>query len=788
VSRGSGWQGLAVLVAVLLAIAGRDGATQPESDAEDVPMITAVVIEGNVRVEEDAIRVNLESRSGQSLDEEKVDRDLRAVYAMGFFDQVTASVDETDSGTVLRLHVAERPLVRRVEVIGVEKLDSDDVEAALKVRPHTILDPAKMREGILAVKQKYADKGFLDAEIMVTTGPAPEHEVDVNYVVDEGKAVRVRAIHIEGNEAFSDRKLRGLMQTKKRSILSRFTGAGNLNQDVLRTDAERLTAWYYDNGYVMVRVDEPRVDRDDNGLVVTIKIAEGDQFRVGTVDVSGAGVANLEELGIDLATEPGGVFRSSELRDDVEAIIDRLSDDGYAFAKVEPRTKVDVENTEVSVLFEAERGEPVTVNRIEVTGNSKTRDFVVRREMRLQEQQLFSGTALRKSRNAIQRLGFFKEVKVSTRRAETPDKLDVIVEVAEGQTGAFSAGAGFSSDSNLLFNVQVRENNLFGRGQRMVANVDIGTIRRNIVLSFTEPYFMGTPLTVGVDGFSWKLSFDGFDRSGTGLGVNLTYPVTAWGWESIWGWSLEDVRVGLGYRFEEAEIDGLDSDATPSIRAEEGTSSVSSITPRLTRNTLNHAFDPTGGSLQDLSVEVAGLGGEDFVKAEFRNRLYYTFLRSKRFGDFTYSLGTTFGWGTGEGGVDEDDLPLFERYFPGGINSIRGYEARSLGPREARRNRFGRVEFTTPVGGSVLVVLNNELIFPVARGIGLKGVLFVDAGNAYKDLDDVSEDKTRYSVGGGVRWLSPLGPLRVELGIPFNDKPEDDTSLILFSFGGPFQF
>jgi outer membrane protein insertion porin family len=570
----------------------------------------------------------------------------------------------------------------------------------------------------------------------------------VSYEVDEGDPVRVSKINIEGNEAFIDRMLRGLMKTKKRWFESRITGAGNLNTDVLKTDAERLTAWYYDHGYVTVRIDEPRVDRDDDGLVVTIKVSEGEQFSVGAVDVTGAGPTGLDELGVKLETVPGEVFRASALRDDVKTLVERLSEDGYAFAKIEKRTEVDVEQTVVDVTFEAERGEPVIVDRIEITGNTKTRDGIVRREMRLQEQELFSGSKLRKSRNALQRLGFFKEVNVSTRRGDAADRLDVVVDVAEGQTGAFSAGAGFSSADSLLFNVQIRENNLFGRGQRVVANVDIGSIRRNIVLSFTEPYFLRTPLILGVDGFNWQIDFDGFERSGTGAGVSLTYPVTAFGWDTLWGLSLEEVRIGLGYRFEEAEIGNIDSDATASIKAEEGTSYVSSITPRITRNTLNHAFDPTAGSVQDLSVELAGLGGEEFIKAELRNRFYYTFLRSKRFGDFTYSLG----------------------------------------PREAKRNRFGRVEFTTPVGGSVLLVANNEVIFPLARGIGLKGVVFMDAGNAYRDLDEVNGDRTRYSVGGGVRWLSPLGPLRIELGLPFNDKPDDETSFVLFSFGGPFQF
>jgi len=772
-----------VPIALACLLLGADGVRAAE------PTVVRVTIEGNVRVEDDAIRVNLESRPGAPVDPARVDRDVRAIYGMGFFDQVDVEVRDEPDGTVLVFRVRERPLVRKVTIEGTDKLKREDVDGALRVRPHTIFDPTKAREGIVAARKLYAEKGYLDAKIDLATAPTGENEVDVTYTVDEGHPIRVEDIVIEGNHAFSDRKLKGLMQTKTAWILTPITGAGNLNRDVLRTDAERITAYYYDQGYVTVRVDEPQVERLEDGLVVTIKIEEGEQFHVNTVALDGENLpADPTPLLAGLDTKAGEVFSAGDVRDDVQQLVTRLSDDGYAFAKVEPATEVNVEDKTVNVRFQVDRGKPVTVDFIEVAGNTKTRDKVIRREMRLQEQELFSGTKLRKSREALQRLGFFRDVNIGTRRTDRDDRLDLVVDVKEAQTGAVSAGAGFSSADSLLFNLQIQENNLFGRGQRLVLNVDVGSIRRNIVLSFTEPYFRGTPLTVGIDAFNWRLEFDGFDREGTGASINATYPVVALGYEKILGLSMEDVRIGLGYRLEEATIDQLDSDATATIRAEEGTSTISSITPRISRNTLNHAFDPTAGSVQDVSVEVAGLGGDQFVKAELNNRLYYTFLHSKRFGDFTYSLGTTAGWGIGEGGIEGDDLPLFERYFPGGINSIRGFEARSLGPREAKRNRFGQVEFTTPIGGSVLLVVNNEIIFPIVKGLGLKGVVFVDAGNAYSGLDDLSYEATRFAAGGGLRWLSPLGPLRIELGFPFNEKPDDQTSLILFSFGGPFQF
>jgi outer membrane protein insertion porin family len=293
---------------------------------------------------------------------------------------------------------------------------------------------------------------------------------------------------------------------------------------------------------------------------------------------------------------------------------------------------------------------------------------------------------------------------------------------------------------------------------------------------------------VGLDAFSWRLRLADFAREGLGGSVSFTYPVTALGYNSLWGYSLEDVRIGADYRLERAEITDVSYFATQSIRVEEGSLLISSVTPRLSRNTLNHAFDPTAGSSQNLSLEIAGLGGTPFLKAEARGRWYYTFFRLKEWGDFTYSLGANMAYGFGDGGVSGDELPLFERYFPGGINTIRGFQERTLGPREARKNRYGIVVSTAPVGGSTQFVLNNEVIFPLVQAIGLKGVVFADLGNAYTASDVFSWDETRAAVGGGVRWLSPLGPLRIELGLPIREKDRDQRRLVLFSFGGPFQF
>ena len=381
----------------------------------------------------------------------------------------------------------------------------------------------------------------------------------------------------------------------------------------------------------------------------------------------------------------------------------------------------------------------------------------------------------------------------------------MIVDVREGNTGAFSAGAGISSGESFLFNVRLSESNLFGRGQAVVLNADFGSIRRNISLSFTEPYFLDTPLTLGIDAFNWKLDFDEFTRGGTGGGIRTLYPFPALGIDVVrlgplGQFSLLDTRIGLEYRIEDAEISNVSRGAAAVIQAEAGSSLTSSIIPRIFRDTRNNLLDPTSGSFQDISVEVAGIFGDSrFINAVSRTRWYIPFLNIKQLGaPLVFATGWNLGYGIGYGGQTE--LPLFERYFPGGINSIRGFQVRSLGPTNQVNsqqqgsedncallppNQCGKLFRLDVVGGSQQLIFNNEIIFPILPSLGVKGVIFCDAGNAFRASDGIRFDEMRVSVGGGLRWLSPIGPLRIEVGFPLNAQTGDQIQRLQFSFGGP---
>ena len=762
-------------------------------DSQQPARIDRIVIAGNRRVEADAIRIHLRSQVGTALNEETVDSDLRALYRMGFFDDVEVDWSERDGDWVLTYTVSERALIKELHIEGNKKLDREDLEPALKVRPNTILEPEKIRKGIDEAKKLYEKKGYLDARIEYETQATGEDEVILTYKIEEGEVVRISKLIIEGVRAFPDSPwynplpggVKRVMQTKEKWMLSFVTGAGNLDNDVLKTDIERITAYYYDNGYIDVKVDEPTVERHEDGLHVTIKVDEGEQYKVGKVEVAGDLLADMSAAREKLNLQSDDVFRTSKLRDDITVLTEAYGDEGYAFVNVTPDTIVSQTAKDVDVTYRVSKGPAVSIDKIEISGNTKTRDKVLRREIELQEQQQFSGSKLRRSQERLRRLGYFEDVNITTRKAAGEDKLDLLVDVKEASTGAFSAGAGISSGENFLFNVRLSEINLLGRGLRLTLNADFGEIRRNFSIDLTEPYLFDTQISAGLSLFNWRLIFDEFTRGGTGAAMRAFYPLTGFGWNKLAGFSLVDSRVGLEYRLEEAEISDVSLAASNQIRAEQGTSLTSSITPRFLRDTRNHPFDPSAGSLQDVGFEIAGVGGESkFIKLEARGRWYYPFYKSPTWGTFVASTGGTLGYGFGYG--DSRELPLFERYFPGGINSVRGFRILSLGPQnvvfaEQPAQGFDR----DAIGGSQQLIFNNELIIPIVEALGLKGVTFFDAGNAFTAADGIDFGEMRMAVGGGIRWLSPIGPLRLEVGFPLNPRVGDDKQAFMFSFGGP---
>lgn len=782
------------LIALLLSLIA---AMPPEVHAQAFPRVREIRIVDNTRVDEHAIRVHIASQAGQRINLPQLDADLRSVYGMGFFDDVQIEVEPVRGSNQVDVlfRVVERPLIRDVTIDGESEVKEEELEEALGVRARTIYDPEKVRRGVEQARGLFEKEGYLDVVITPEAVPTGTGEVDLVYTIDQGEPILVGDIIFEGNENFSDRELRSIMATKEAWFLSWLFGSGTLNREDLKTDMERITAFYFDHGYVNVNVEKPEVTREGDELIITTKITEGEPYDFGEIRFAGdyqEDVLTVENLESAIEAQSGEVFRSSLLRTDVEKLTDVYGDLGYAFANVEPETLIRPEEKKVDVTFRVSKGAPVDIGKIEITGNTKTRDKVIRREMKINEQERFSATNLRRSRDALQRLGFFSEVNVTTRKADEPDQINVLVDLKEGSTGSFSAGAGFSSADSFLFNVRVSENNFLGRGLRVVANADVGSIRRNIFLSATDPYFLDTNLLLTGTLFSAQLQFPDFTREANGISIRALYPFEALDIDRVKlapflpPISLQDTRFGLEYRLERAKIFDIAPDAPPSIFASEGSTFISSVAPGILRNTLNHAFDPTDGSFQDISFEIAGLGGETkFLKFSARGRWFVPVYRIPGIGPLVFSTGGRLNWGLGEEGISGKELPLIDRYFPGGINTVRGYEIRSLGPRESTFNPQGQEINNQPIGGTNQLVLQTEFIFPLFQEVGLRGVAFFDLGNAWLQEDGIDLGNLRYSTGLGIRWLSPFGPLRIEFGVPLNAKKDEEKQPIQFSFGAP---
>lgn len=766
-----------------------------------------VKISGNLRVEDDGIRLHLKSRPGEAFDSAVVEQDVKAIFRMGFFDDVKA---ELSPDGILTYAVTEKPYIREIKVQGATQVSREKVEAALGVNQRTILDRIKIAEGIDKVRKLYNDQGYVNAKVDYSVAVESNNQAVVTLDIVEGGRLLIKKVSFEGNKAFSERELKDQIATKEEWMFSFITNRGVLDRDVLTNDVAILSQYYNDNGYVEHKIDDPALLRARDGLEILFRIHEGPQYRVGKVEIGGDLIQDGRQMLKAVKLTTGQIFRGSRLREDITSLEELYSNKGFAFRQVDPITNINQNQKTVDIALVITKGPPVYFNRVLVAGNTKTRDKVVRRELLANEQELFSGNKITQSRNALQRTGYFEDVQITTKKTGQPDTIDVLVDVKEGPTGTFQVGAGYSSGDGFLFNANVSEKNLLGRGQGVSGNFSIGSRRQDFLVNVGDPYFMDSKVSLGIEGFNTNREFTDFDERKLGFGVNTSYPLKdfrmpffgrprserAIGSDELASnaaptfWDY--MRGGVSYDLTRENIRGVSESAPESIKSEEGTSLTSAVTPGLSYDSRDHFFAPTEGTKSAFSVKMAGLGGDSrFIKSDLSGRWHYPLLKDPKWGgSYVLALGGSAGYGIGLAkGSNGNDLPLFERYFLGGINSIRGFAERSVGPRVPSNCSIpeGGTETvcksTDVVGGDKSMVLNTELLFPIMEQYGIRGVAFFDMGNAFNDSQGFSFGDLRKSVGAGVRWMSPFGPLRVELGFPLNKQSDDETSVLGFSIG-----
>jgi outer membrane protein insertion porin family len=786
-------------------------ASDPEVPAPatgPAPTVEKIDFSGNRKVEDDAMKVNLVSAAGAPLDREKLREDVRALWKMGFFEDIRVEAEQLPGNTVsLTYVVTEKPSIRKILVQGNKELDLDKINEVIDLKRDAILDINKVKKNTQKIRELYVGKGFYLAGVDYELRPVNEAEVDVWLTVQENAKVQIRRISFSGNQAISSSRLRSIMSTSEGGYLSFLSDGGTYQEEIFERDLTLITAYYYDHGHVLVKVANPQItlSADKRFMYINIPIEEGPIFDIGKIDFKGDLFGSKQEYYDRLRTKPKQQFSRSRLGGDMLRLNDFYKDRGFAYVNVSPQTAVNMDQKTVDVTFEIEKGQKVYFERVNIRGNSKTRDKVIRREMKIAEGELYSQTNLDISRARIQALGYFEKVDVSTRRGSTDELIEVNIEVAERPTGTFQIGAGFSSVENFIAQAQISQNNLFGWGQTLALQAQLSGLRQLFSLRFIEPYFFDTRWTFAIDVYNQTLAQTTFARNAVGGSLSWGYPLS-YETRAFVTYKLEDVGVSTSSRnliFSGGVSAPTSENAVANLFRGGFTSSVRTS---LTYDTRDNRLFATRGMFHSLFFEVA----DNFTGSENIFTRWGGFGRYYRpiWGPFILKLNAELGVVTSR---LPQGVPITERYIVGGINDVRGFRPRTLSPLILHQNPGEPTELRTlPLGGNMQLIWNSEIEFPLFQRVGISGVVFFDAGNAYNleekwcsreasealqlsrkvnpcfDFPQSLTEGIRRSVGFGFRWFSPIGPLRFEWGIPLDRQPGEEPLVFEFTIGNFF--
>ena len=750
--------------------------------------IAEIKTTGLKRIERDAILEKIVSKTGKEFSLENTRTDIETLYGMGYFDDISISRDDSEKGTILTYDFKERPVINEIVFEGNEKINTSDLEEAIKIKKWSILDINKVQADLEILQKAYEDKGFYLAKINYEVRPDKDGEVKLVYKVADYEKVEVKKIVFLNNHAFDDEKLKGVFaETKEGAPLSFLSSSGAFKEASFKTDLQRLTYWYLEHGYVKFRFEVPviTISDDKKYVFISVFLDEGVKYQMGTYDFSGDLLFTKEELKKEVKLTEGTDFSVSGRNADIQRLTEKYQDLGYAFVNVTPKMDIQDETKLVNIDYNFEKGNLVHFGEIRMVGNTKTYDKVIRREIRIYEGDLFSGSKLRISKERVERLGFFAPGEVQFNqvpRRGRDDIVDIDIQVKERSTGSVTVGAGYSSVQGFFFQGKVQEINLFGRGQGLSLDTQWGkdNASRSVSVSFSDPYIFDTNWSGGIDLFmaNSEITYRDLLRR-SGFNLKAGYPLS------------DDIQAYFTYKFEVLEI--LQSYATldpttvvapaPVIVVDNTLDKgiLSSIVLSVVRDKRNNRFETTGGNYQNMSLEVAGLGGvKNFSKFIFNNRYYNNFI-----GDFVFKNSTEMGVLIDSGGRG---IPPSERFFLGGPWNMRGFEAYGLSP---VNYHGGGVE---KVGGNSEFFSLFEIEHSLIKEAGMKWVLFYDIGNAFNGVPgfDSGSYELRQNYGFGIRWFSPLGPLRFEWGFPIGVKTNpltgvtEGSSQFIFFIGQPF--
>lgn len=728
--------------------------------AQEQLLIREIAISGNRMVEEATVRSRLASREGEVFDPELITSDVRSLYELGFFEDIRVDAEGFEGGLRLSFVLKEKPIIRSLSFEGNDKVSDSDIREKLEFAARTVYSPAAIAQAVRQLESIYREKRYYQVEVETKTEPLTEGEVNLVFIINENKKHHVSAVRFSGNEVFSDDQLAKVMKTKRRSLFSFLTGSGKLVDETLEEDRQLLLNHYQNYGYLETRIGSPEVSIDEEGqkIELHVPITEGDQFTLGALDMTGDDLFSLEEIKATITSREGDVFKRSTFSADLFSINQLYSERGYAYVKVDYSSKLNIDTQSIDVTILINRGEQVRIGRIVITGNISTRDKVIRRNITFQEGDIFNSAELRKSRRKIMNLGFFESVDILPRPRESTE-IDIDIELKEKLTGAFSLGVGYSSEDKIAGQVRISESNLFGRGQSLQFMTEYGSVRKSYSLSFSEPAVLDSRYSFGFKIYDTSKEYDEYDHDARG--GNVTF-----------GRSIGEFYRGyLSLKHETVDVSNIAETASNIIKEQEGKATTNSVQLSFSRDSRDNYFNPTRGNRTALSLEYAGgaLGGDNYFTKFNAESSQYIPLWWKLVLVFKGSYGVVDGF-------DGRDVPIYERFFLGGIYSVRGFEPRMVGPLD---------ENGDPTGGYRKLVFNTEVLVPLDESQGLNLVAFFDAGNAWDKGEEVDFSGLRTGAGLGIRWLSPMGPFRLEWGwnlSPRGDEPSGDWGFAIGAF------
>lgn len=750
-------------LAVIVSLADAQSRDLPTGGPPPVA-IKELTVEGHRRVQEAVILGRVRSTVGAPFNPSQASEDIRSIFNLGFFDDVQLKVEDFEGGVKVTFVVVERPFVRDVEFVGGSRIGATEMQEKVDLKLGSVYNPVEVQRAIDKLREAYEEEGYFEAKISPEVEKFGDGDVKVVFTVNEGRRITIDKIVLNGTKGLKPSQIKDVMGTRERQY---FVLRGTVQRQRLEEDMDRITSLYQDNGYVQMRIErsDVAVDRDKAQVTITIDIVEGAQYKVGNLVLTGVTLLPETELRRQLGFKSGDVFSRGALRDGVRGITDLYSTIGRASVDIIPRTEQQAATRTVDITLEITEGPEVYVERINITGNTRSEDRILRRELPFVEGDLFTLQKLQRAKQRLINLGYFETVNVLTQTGTAKNRIIVNIEVAERPTGLFSIGGGYSSADSFVGTLDISQNNFLGRGWQLGLRIRAGAETQQGQISFTEPWLFDRPLAAGVDLFSTMRTFDEYQYDTVGGNLRLSHPFAEY-----WRWNAS-------YRLTRDKIsDVISTDEL--LREQEGTRITSAIIGSLSRDSRDNIQSPSRGGLTSFTVDFAGLGGDSkYVKllasTNYFKPIWYGHILSGR-------LEGGWGFGIGEDGLTgKSELPIFERFYLGGPNTVRSFKPRRISPIDSAGQR---------IGGNGYDLANVEYIIPLPYEFRLAG--FVDVGNVYGFGNDFDITDQRYAVGGGVRWRSPFGPIRIDYGInpdrrTVNGK-KDDFGAVQFSVGSPF--